>query len=768
MSRIVRSYLNYTKGEAPTSLWHLLYPVQFVTRAWMRLRIFLFERGIFTTVEPKLPVVSIGNNSFGGTNKTPMCEYIVRMFRDAGINAGVVSRGYKTKHPEPIWIGQDEESFHRDTAGDEPLMLAKRLQDTGVVVAKNRVEGVALLADLGAEIAVTDDTFQHRRMARDVDIVLVDGTCPFGNGQVIPAGLMREPKTAFSRADMVVITKANQITKEAVQNTREELEKYIEPEKIFVAEIKYDSWLVYANSTTAVKQPIEKTPEGSYVVFSAIGNPDGFYRYVTGRGIKVAAERTYQDHHEFTHDDIDKLNLLAKRLGAAGFICTEKDTMNLPKDKLLELPVYVLQISVFMEDKARFSEMICEKLRPHLMVASNGYGEDAIGVILAKKMRERFKSAAISAFAFVGSGKHYEKEGIEVVSPSVEMPSGGIVKYNVGELVNDFRHGLGTSIKRQIATMRKIGREYRTPVCVGDVYLFSNVLWSQGVSPVLLATAKTVHLSGHYRIERFLLRKRSRRVWTRDAETAQELIADGVSAEFCGNPVMDLISDNEEKVKWEDDSSARVVLLPGSRPRAYEDIKLVIEAARELAKRMKCRFVMVPAPTTDWKKMAGNLEGWTLSKDGKELSCPETVIRIPAHGQVSAAAADADLLIGLGGTANQLCAGLGLPVVSILETGKLRQKKMLQEAEVLVDANPVALADAAQKILEDPVLWKEMSEAGIRHLGGQGALDRVVQYCAAELGWDNRCDVYDKFRKYLDNMTDKPKGAETVVGNQEN
>lgn len=750
MLRIVRSYLNFAKYGAPGSIWNLFYPTQFVTRAWMRLRIFLFERGIFTTVEPKLPVVSIGNNSLGGTNKTPMCEYVAKLFDEAGIKAGIVSRGYKTKHPDPIWIGQDEASYRRDIAGDEPLMLAKRLPQVNIVVAKDRVRGVELLSDLGAEIAVTDDTFQHRRMARDVDIVLVDGTCPFGNGWVIPVGIMREPKTAFGRADIVVITKVNQITEENMLNTRQELEKYVSPEKIFVAEINYDSWLVYEAGKEAVKKNIEDKPKGSYVVFSAIGNPDGFYRYIGGRGIAIAAERTYQDHHEFTAEDIKRLNALAKRLGAAGFICTEKDTMNLPKDCLLELPIYVLQISVKMAESERFREMICSRLKPHLMVASNGYGEDAIGVILAKKMRERFKGADISAFAFVGSGKHYQKEGIEVVSPSVEMPSGGIVKYNVGELVNDFRHGLGSSIKRQIATMREIGKNYRTPVCVGDVYLFSNVLWGQGVSPVLLATAKSVHLSGHYRIERFLLRKRSRRVWTRDEETAKELVADGVSAEFCGNPVMDLINDSDEPVKWKEDNTARVVLLPGSRPRAYDDIKLVIEAASELAKRVKCQFVMVPAPTTNWKKMAGNIEGWTLSKDEKTLSCAETSIRINAHGQVTAAATGADLLIGLGGTANQLCAGLGLPVVSIIETGKLRQKKLLREAEILVPPTSEALAEAAQKILEDPKLWKKMSDAGIKYLGGQGALDRVVEYCAHELGWDNRCAVYEKFRKYLD------------------
>ena len=109
-----------------------------------------------------------------------------------------------------------------------------------------------------------------------------------------------------------------------------------------------------------------------------------------------------------------------------------------------------------------------------------------------------------------------------------------------------------------------------------------------------------------------------------------------------------------------------------------------------------------------------------------------------------------DLLIGLGGTANQLCAGLGIPVVSILEKGKLVQKKLLKDAEVLVKAEPQELAKAAERILDDPELKKHMMEAGIRNLGGVGALDHVVEYCASALGWDNRCAVYEKYRSFIE------------------
>ncbi|MFR5881288.1 MAG: tetraacyldisaccharide 4'-kinase, partial [Cloacibacillus evryensis] len=125
-----------------------------------------------------------------------------------------------------------------------------------------------------------------------------------------------------------------------------------------------------------------------------------------------------------------------------------------------------------------------------------------------------------------------------------------------------------------------------------------------------------------------------------------------------------------------------------------------------------------------------------------------TICREP----VAAAAYGAELLIGLGGTANQLCAGLGIPVVSIIERGKLRQKKLLREAEILVPPEPGALAEAAERVLSDNRLRRSMQEAGMKNLGRTGALEKVVEYCAEELGWDTRCRVYEKYRDHLESL----------------
>lgn len=756
MSKLLRSYLRYARGETGISLWALLCPLQFIAGTWMKLRIKFYERGIFGVTEPPLPVISIGNNSLGGTNKTPMTALIVRQFQEAGIEAGLVSRGYRTKEHAPLWIGQDEKSRQRDIAGDEPLMLAKHLPGVKIVVSRDRVQGVALLASLGVQVAVTDDTFQHRRMARDVDIVLVDATCPFGNDHIIPAGSMREPKAAFARADIIVITKSNQVTLDELNNTREELEKLLEPEKIFTAEIKLESWIEFSGGGEYIL-PDNNCPKGDFIAFSAIGNPSGFYKFLEDNGVSVVAQRSYRDHHIFTETDMNRLYELAAKINAVGFICTEKDVVNLPPKLKPELPIYVPRIAVSLDDDKGFRRRIRDKLKPFLIVASNGYGEDAIGVVLAKKMRDRFKSAEISAFVFVGSGTHYRQEGFPVLSPVSEMPSGGVIKYSISELFKDIRHGLGNSIHSQMSTLYSLGSRYRTPVCVGDVYLLAAMLWGQGLKPVLIATAKSVHLNGHWYIERFLLKKRSRYVWTRDAETADELRAGGVDAEFCGNPVMDLLENKLNFLNvWEEPAKHKIILLPGSRPRAYADVKLILNAAKNLSERIECSFVMVTAPTIDVDKLAGELIGWKLRSDGESIESDGIRVKI-YKGEVADAAHGADLLIGLGGTSNQLCAGLGVPVVSILEKGKLRQKKLLKEAEILVKADPEALAEASERILTTPELRTEMRDAGRRYLGSIGALDHVVEYCASALGWDNRCLVYSMYSKYLEGADDVEK-----------
>ena len=260
-----------------------------------------------------------------------------------------------------------------------------------------------------------------------------------------------------------------------------------------------------------------------------------------------------------------------------------------------------------------------------------------------------------------------------------------------------------------------------------------------------------------------MLRRRCRRVWTRDEETREELRRAGVEALFRGNPIMDLAIPREAEVPspWEGASGRRVLLLPGSRQQAYDDAGLLLEVARRLHEEEPTRFVLVPAPTLDLERLVAHRGLWIWDPGTSRLrlrSGPEDLEVRVFSGPLAAAARGAEVLLGLGGTANQVCAGLGVPVVSLDDRGKQVQKKLLQDAEVLVPRDPAALAAAVRAVLTAPELRHRMVEAGVRRLGGPGALDDVVDYAARELGWEARCSLWRKLAGSLPGGLDRRMG----------
>lgn len=266
--------------------------------------------------------------------------------------------------------------------------------------------------------------------------------------------------------------------------------------------------------------------------------------------------------------------------------------------------------------------------------------------------------------------------------------------------------------------------------------------------PVLLATAKSERLHGHWGLEKWLLKRRCRRIFTRDPETARELSERRADAVFKGNPIMDLAGEGVDKAKGR--RPFGVLLLPGSRERAYDDLGLLLGAAEAVALEEDCRFEMVLASTIERKKLLDKAPSWRAEGPDvirHEKGKPE--VRL-FSGEVSLAASRSDILIGLGGTANQICAGMGLPVVSIDEKGKRVQKKLLGEAESLVSADPVSLAREALAILGDPARRERMSRAGMEKMGGGGALEAVIEYASQTLGWGKRQEVHRVFGAYIE------------------
>lgn len=739
---IVKSYLEYARGERTLSPWLLLTPLGWIAGALVEIRNFAYDHGIAKSLACPVPLVSVGNLTLGGTNKTPFVEMVALEFARRGIPTGVVSRGYKGKARAPELVNRLSAGAF---AGDEPLLLHHRLRGLPVAVANERNEGVTLLREEeGVELVVADDAFQHRKMRRDADIVLVDALCPWGNGRLFPAGLLREKPKALERAHLVVITKEDQVIPSRLEELKREISAIVGRDRVFCSRLVLDRWERWEGEWKG--EPGLQMAGLPVLAFSAIGNPASFRRSLEQQGVRIEREIRFRDHHRFSCKDMETLVAEAGRLKAAALVCSEKDIFNIPPGWVPPIPLVVPRVKTEIVGEAgRFWEALRDVLRPRIAVASNGYGEDAIGVILAEKLRKALPKAEILAFPLVGAGKPYSESGFPVVSPLAETPSGGIVKYNVSDLIRDLRFGLVKIIIEQLKSWKKLRHRVLRVFCVGDVYLALQALWGQGGSPLLIATAKTAYIAGHWGIERFVLRHRVEKVWARDEETARELLRSGVQARFEGNPIMDLAgSKGTEAIDWPGTGEDRILLLPGSRRRAYSDFSLLLETADLISRKRDCRFLAVLAPTIDRGELVSRSAGWRHSPSEQEnLTNGRTKIFL-FDGDLSAAAKNADLVIGLGGTANQLCAGLGIPVLSVEEKGKLVQKRILQDAERLVPRSPEALAEAALEILETPELRSHMSRTGILRLGAPGALDEVVRFAVKDCGLGLREKLYSR------------------------
>ncbi|GHV32979.1 tetraacyldisaccharide 4'-kinase [Synergistales bacterium] len=769
-ARVAQSYMNFVRGNKTLLsknpffwLWNLLVPISWCVKIWTDILDFLYRHGMRRSYEPPLPIISVGNITYGGTNKTPFAEMLCRLMMKKGVNVGVISRGYGGDNTSVLVLnggrigsssdGGDSDSLNKNLrhfAGDEPILLSSRLQDVPVVVSRDRMKGLDKLSRKGGiHLAVADDAFQHRRVTRDVDIVLVDATCPFGNGRILPAGILREGISALARAHIVVITKVDQIAAAELVALRASLLEIVPEKRIFDARLAIVEWLLWDGVKFC--QCRGNISGLRVLAFSAIGNPSSFISSIKEAGVEVVGERHFLDHHSYSERDMASLCEEKIAYGAGGkkidfLSCTEKDIYNLPaswRTNASYEPLLVPRVAVKIEECERFEDALTECLRPRLVVASNGYGEDAIGVLLAKKLRDEFPEAEVLAFPLVGRGEPYIKHGFPVVSSPSVTPSGGILKYHVRDIWRDLRSGLLKHIKMQQMDWRGAASGVRTPICVGDVYLLLHTLWGQGTSPLFVATAKTVHLSGHWRLERFIIRTFCRKTWTRDSATAEQLSCYGADAVYAGNPVMDLL---EGVLPGDFSDSKLILLLPGSRARAYDDVRLLLDTAELINSTEKHDYVMTVAPTIDIERLISVCEGWRF----ENLRLVKNDMAIYIHrGGVQEAASGASLLIGFGGTANQLCAGMGIPVISIDEKGKRVQKKLLGDAEILVSPTAQALSERALRVLDDREMYRKMSAAGRERMGEGGAIDDVARYAAEFLGWRVRCELYRRLREKL-------------------
>jgi tetraacyldisaccharide 4'-kinase len=258
------------------------------------------------------PVISVGNITAGGTGKTPLVIWLCRWLSEKK-KMVILTRGYKAV------TSQAETS---QTYDDEPQILIKNCPGVEVVVNPDRVEGAnEAIIKFGAEVLIMDDGFQHRRLGRDIDIVTIDATKPFGYERVLPAGLLREPLCGLIRADAVVITRCNQVNEIQLKM----IEKQIENNMKGAIVAKATNKVVAARIANGKKMIPEALKGKKIFAFCGIGNPHSFIATIRGLGCEIAGSKIYNDHYRYREEDINEIIHHSNKIKADLIITTEKD-----------------------------------------------------------------------------------------------------------------------------------------------------------------------------------------------------------------------------------------------------------------------------------------------------------------------------------------------------------------------------------------------------------------------------------------------------------
>ncbi len=341
----------------------------------------LYEKGFFKSFSLGAKTVSVGNITVGGTGKTPLVVLISEILSEAGEKVCVLSRGYGRDDQKKRVLVSDGEKILADarTTGDEPFEIARKLSGRAIVVSDaNRVSaGNWAREKFGITAFVLDDAFQHRRVRRDINIVAIDATNPFGNEKLIPAGILREPLKNLKRADAIIITRAN--LAENVAELKIKISKYNQNCPIFISEnkisalIELKSFLAekpdranyelrimnYERNLTDIRR--RQLIADNCFAFCALGNPRNFFEQLKQENFNVISTETFPDHYFYAPKDIAKLDAKARKANAKTLLTTAKDAVKL-KNLKFGLPCFVVESELVFEAENDFRDWLISEI----------------------------------------------------------------------------------------------------------------------------------------------------------------------------------------------------------------------------------------------------------------------------------------------------------------------------------------------------------------------------------------------------------------------
>ncbi len=353
------SYRKLISGQstgAATVLRLCLQAVSWVYAVIIDIRNFMYDKGWLKVHRTDAVIISVGNITTGGTGKTPLviwlCSEITKL-KTKNCRIAILTRGYKaTQNSSP----------KTQDYSDEPEVFIQSCPEAIVIVNPNRVEGAReSISKNGVNVLIMDDGFQHRRLHRDLDIVTIDATCPFGYGKMLPAGLLREPMSALRRANAAVVTRCDQISEILLRELEAHL-RQINPNMAIARAIHAPVCVKLADSK---KIGIAELKKKKVFAFCGIGNPDAFFNTIRKIGANLAGSKIYNDHHEYTADDINDICQQAKVSKAELILTTQKDWTKVISDFIFQIsdlksaPLAYLEIELkFITPEERITGLI--------------------------------------------------------------------------------------------------------------------------------------------------------------------------------------------------------------------------------------------------------------------------------------------------------------------------------------------------------------------------------------------------------------------------
>ena len=305
-------------------------------------RNFFYEIGVFKINQLPCKVISIGNLTVGGTGKTPTVIYMAKLLKNKGYRIGIISRGYKRTTKGTILVSDGIKTFHKwHEVGDEPFMMATKLKNIPIAVDSNRYRaGLLLLKKFNTDIILMDDGFQHRKLYRDIDILLINGGESSNMYKPLPQGLLRESWSSISRADIIITTKkkpdivlSNKITDTLLP--------------VFDTKINYS---IIKKRSIGISLQLKNK---NVFLYSGIADPKSFISAITKMNCNICGSKFFPDHFSYSEKDIKEIELLAKVNNADAIITTEKDWVKTKKYNP-RFKFWVIKLSLEIIEEKKF------------------------------------------------------------------------------------------------------------------------------------------------------------------------------------------------------------------------------------------------------------------------------------------------------------------------------------------------------------------------------------------------------------------------------